>query len=1525
MTYKLQEPRNANYVYIDVEGNLQFIVPLIGGNSIGTDNTCQSTAALKEFLGASGGAVRSNALDELRRYQTALTYDIEFLTTLNFSDHQNLIIKKQTRFRQVNELIAALTIIKNSSEFSGLNTLFSNFPPTIKQFFSQKSNIHSIQLRPMVMDTYLRCTDASVFKIERAAVSSFQAGLLTAYNDGITFSSPKALLKAAVLEAISGRNNLQFADILATVNAQSTRLFSPSVIDFSRDRNNNPMGTCIQIALGLDTNYHDSDPNAEPLSSEEFVDAILAAGDTTALDRAQVSGELYTQSPFSISFEHQPEVANRLSIITQFFFAKVNVYCYSNELSTTDFGRVLDALTPEAVTSIAELVKNALRDKQSVEDRLFAWINNNPARFGLSQTLSNIEIDIIKNEFTRQYREIAGHQHKDEYLFLDHSKTGDFVNHQDSICIPFTRLVANMSFIPNRAFFAEQLPSVNVLPTKLVALPNVASLPNEVDFQSEAVDRHINWALENIDRAVIFLVSMINNGTQRLFEVLTNEQINQFAAHRNWPQIQARLPALVGEQTVLQSINNKFSAATPAYHIRLNSANLRAIKATYIEFLVNTEYPDGTSVSVDTPADIKQVLNSLLEGYVSEVRPHDQGGVVVRCINSTAERQIQAIVSAPENTNKLYISNNTAVCIYQEVHDQYGENSEEYRNMQRLRNNSNSPQYTEASRLLTEKQIEVTGNVDDDYQRIAEIYGQNSPEYQRMMALSNRDLPAKFREACRLLHLTNYDEIGFPGTIGINGYIVRANEATLATIEMICRRQSMIRITREQENQLYKRVPAQYQDELNQMSNRVLPCKIGCTLELLGIPFDGLVFNQGGGFLLRSSPDTDRRIRHLCAQPVGGAQVQTNSNANEIIRRNLIESMRFTQTVTIEKVRAMTNMPPALSPALLNKPVLLNCPDSILHAFQNVIRQSSGRILGAQFMNPYTQHVECFPEDASQFTSRHLQILARCEHMNTTGKINIALYNNALTDNEIATIRCLVKNTTVVGVTEAVAYGGFPGNSRPNPFAIPQKTIIVDQSGLQWQADHRNTGGLFFYPTDPARVNADWQNTTYLAMYGQERGACSSNSLDVVWNQVPGKVDLDKVANAIRIEFRQAFDAARMAGEVILTEGEQINFKFLKAGMGFFAEGIGVNNSLVLKARLNGIKLALEDIHAEKQQVGAIAIGVSNPILGKIKRIELPFSSRDGNLDEIRTLVNSIGLEWGGAPNEDVFSPHPTYVNACTNCADPHAMIGNEGGRSSVDANMATNANVCHLNVANNPRAVCVPAIDVNKRDSNNVVATHHRVLDLLMQPSRVSNIQPDIAQVANAAADQVPLIGNRGNRERLFRLSQFDQILAAHQQRAEQTARAAEQQLRSKFQRVYAAIVALDSYGKELKDSTYEDKIQAGNLAIVLSQELMNDLEADEGNHSHGSNSQFINKLKDGYQKMSQHRDLSILHRILRAIASAYKAFISCFTQTDSNCLENVEIGAISHGFFNLTKRQELVCLINEAYTQEVNNVNVT
>ena len=68
-------------------------MPVVGGVSIDTDNTCASVQGLQEFFGMSRDAHQIALLDNLKRYKEALLFDLSLLNDFRFANLFNPLIR----------------------------------------------------------------------------------------------------------------------------------------------------------------------------------------------------------------------------------------------------------------------------------------------------------------------------------------------------------------------------------------------------------------------------------------------------------------------------------------------------------------------------------------------------------------------------------------------------------------------------------------------------------------------------------------------------------------------------------------------------------------------------------------------------------------------------------------------------------------------------------------------------------------------------------------------------------------------------------------------------------------------------------------------------------------------------------------------------------------------------------------------------------------------------------------------------------------------------------------------------------------------------------------------------------------------------------------------------------------------------------------------------------------------------------------------------------------------------------------
>ena len=281
----------------------------------------------------------------------------------------------------------------------------------------------------------------------------------------------------------------------------------------------------------------------------------------------------------------------------------------------------------------------------------------------------------------------------------------------------------------------------------------------------------------------------------------------------------------------------------------------------------------------------------------------------------------------------------------------------------------------------------------------------------------------------------------------------------------------------------------------------------------------------------------------------------------------------------------------------------------------------------------------------------------------------------------------------VVNQSEVKAeyFGGFPSGQPKQIQGGGKNFFLVDQSGFQWQGDKRNTGCIFFYPDNETDESyKKFQKDMYRVTFQEDRpDQPSKNKIAVTWNGDRGVIDLDLLRKGFKEEFKQAFISANHAFSQDKSD-HRYCLRFNKAGLGFFAEGVindeGGNKKIkqdkFYEARLKGIADALGEIHQSAQN------GQGDFVKSlKFDALELPYSADthilgyNETLEKIKSNARNIGITEVFIGNKDALEVKEGYKVALTNCADPHAMVGNEGYYGSVDAMIATNCRKSSQNV----------------------------------------------------------------------------------------------------------------------------------------------------------------------------------------------------------------------------------------------------
>ena len=372
MKIPLAEPLSPRYIYVNPETNqVHLLVPLVQGQEISTDNTCKSTAALGEF--------KSAALNELNAYKSALEFDLQWLK----DDDRPLKALKEARLLQINAYIIAIQAMQEK------------YSSAIAAMMQTSANLYSIQLRPHTQDPQSTVVNP-VFNIERTndatgtPKSALYKAMYEAYpNVMISTLDPKSELDAAVLRALQ-TPGVSFTSIQAEMTVQCQRLFGEPV-DFTQM--NNPVkpgpGFIPVTQTYIDTTMGFSP--STPATTQDYMDALWG------ICAPNINAALSTAPFYSVS-NHQDNKTEKLSILTQFFLAHVNIYCKARGISDKNFGVILDA-SSDLSDELVAIVSSALIAGVPVEEGIYTFFNEHAQAFGLAQSLTETDMKAIQEKF----------------------------------------------------------------------------------------------------------------------------------------------------------------------------------------------------------------------------------------------------------------------------------------------------------------------------------------------------------------------------------------------------------------------------------------------------------------------------------------------------------------------------------------------------------------------------------------------------------------------------------------------------------------------------------------------------------------------------------------------------------------------------------------------------------------------------------------------------------------------------------------------------------------------------------------------------------------------------------------------------------------------------------------------------------------------------------------------------------------------------------------------------------------------
>ncbi len=360
-----------------------------------------------------------------------------------------------------------------------ISAMHFSYGDAMTAFLARPSNLYSIQLRPRVQDNQSRVVNPA-FNIERRNSAAgiplsplYNAMHSTYPSIAIAVRDPRTTLTTAVFSAIPASPS--FEDIQRALGEQCLTLFGLT-IDFKRRADGTEANrAAIDGLMGL----------GDDATSQEYIEGLLGA---CALD----VWETIPTPPFYSTSTATPveEKTERLSIMTQFFLANLNVYCKAKSISAQNFGTMLDA-SPALSNELVSVVSTTLSAGDDVERVLCTFCNVNADEFELTRPLNAADVAAVKQTFERTWRTVTAtkeNPHMDDFMILDKEAVGEtakFVTHQGSICVDFADMVDAVAASANAAYFAS-------------VRADFAAHPAEIPHGNESVAGEIEVDIETL-------------------------------------------------------------------------------------------------------------------------------------------------------------------------------------------------------------------------------------------------------------------------------------------------------------------------------------------------------------------------------------------------------------------------------------------------------------------------------------------------------------------------------------------------------------------------------------------------------------------------------------------------------------------------------------------------------------------------------------------------------------------------------------------------------------------------------------------------------------------------------------------------------------------------------------------------------------------------------------------------------------------------------------------------------------------
>ncbi|HJN37626.1 MAG TPA: hypothetical protein QF353_02500, partial [Gammaproteobacteria bacterium] len=451
-------PENKVHDYIYVDGDqLYVMLPVIGGNTIGLDNTCKTSLQLKDYF------YNKKGLKSVRKYTNLLHEELEILGPFEGQEEQVARILNQLKDLKHYEEILVNFSSKKTQWVDQFHRSFPEIPAEIQQVVKEGKNLSSILLAPKGTDGYLRLNDYT-FSLKRDRREVFAKelregmGRLDITSKGVEELFNKASLNGVVESKEVGSAKARIKTIMDNMQQLigeelNVRQLIGNKVPGEGEKSVDDVINYIQTIEGEDS--LDDFTNAELFRNLNLLMDVdvseipnIKENIEEKLDENIDEQNIFLKEYLSTGGKYKNSnmkiiPAERLSIMLQLLLATVNIDQVSKETTTKNFGEVLDSdegLSNTLIAVIKSLIE--VSEQDAVERGVLGWINDNKEVFGLSKVMEEKDLQRIITDFKANYTVVKGSEHFDEFLIRSNVEGGKWVSYQNRMEVDLGYAVA---------------------------------------------------------------------------------------------------------------------------------------------------------------------------------------------------------------------------------------------------------------------------------------------------------------------------------------------------------------------------------------------------------------------------------------------------------------------------------------------------------------------------------------------------------------------------------------------------------------------------------------------------------------------------------------------------------------------------------------------------------------------------------------------------------------------------------------------------------------------------------------------------------------------------------------------------------------------------------------------------------------------------------------------------------------------------------------------------------------------------